>query len=195
MNRQTIPVDKFFFNPAFFEEKWLLLTAGTFAADGASAGSGRASSGGGVTRQKGCSFNSMTVSWGSVGQIWNKPFFQVVVRPSRYTFAFMNGSETFTLCAFPPEYRKILALLGSKSGRDGDKIRESGLTPIASRLVSAPGYDEAELIVECRKLYWQDMDNSHFLDASIEDNYSGGDYHRIFYGEILAVSGTSAYFA
>jgi len=197
MNRQTIPLDKFFFNPAFFEEKWLLLTAGTFTEGalgiGGTPASSRAVSGGGDACQGGRSFNSMTISWGSVGQLWNKPFFQVVVRPSRYTFGFMNENDTFTLCAFPPEYRKALALLGSKSGRDCDKICESGLTPIPSRLVPTPGYDEAELIVECRKLYWQDMDNRHFLDAAIEGNYSGGDYHRIFYGEILAVSGTPVY--
>lgn len=184
MKRQEIAIEDFLFDPAFFEEKTLLLTAGVYGPSEAKAVPGTGS---------GRPYNSMTISWGSVGQVWNKPFFQVFVRPTRFTYGFMNQNDGFTLCAFPHQYKRALGLLGSKSGRDSDKIAESGLTPIASRLVSAPGYDEAELIVECRKIYWQDMDSSHFLDPTIEANYRNADYHRIFYGEILLVSGTDDY--
>jgi flavin reductase (DIM6/NTAB) family NADH-FMN oxidoreductase RutF len=116
-----------------------------------------------------------------------------VVRPSRYTYEFIEQYDTFTLGAFPEECRDAMLLLGTKSGRDGDKIAESGLTPIASALVAAPSFAEAELILECRKIYWADMDAAHFLDVSIESNYPNKDYHRIYFGQIVAIYGSDAY--
>lgn len=172
MKRSKIALDEFAFDHSIISKRWLLLTAGEFAPG---------------------KFNSMTISWGSVGEIWNKTFFQVVVRPTRYTKTFMDSGDTFTLCVFPETLRPALSLLGSKSGRDGDKIKESGLTPIPSLLVRAPGYDEAELIVECRKMYWQDIDPSHFLDPGIMGNYPGRDFHRAYFGEVASLSGTDAY--
>lgn len=155
-----------------WSKQWLLLTAGDFAAG---------------------TFNAMTVGWGSFGTMWSKPFAQVVVRPGRHTRGFMDAHDTFTLCAFPERYRPAIQLLGTKSGRDGDKIAESGLTPVAASRVAAPGFAEAELIVECRKIYWQDMQSAHFLDPGIAKLYPQQDYHRIYFGEIVAVAGTDAF--
>jgi hypothetical protein len=56
----------------------------------------------------------------------------------------------------------------------------------ASKTVSAPSYNEASLILECRKMYYQDMDPSGFVDKTIQENYAAKDYHRIYFGEILA---------
>ena len=152
--------------------QWLLLTAGDFAAG---------------------AFNTMAVGWGSIGTMWGKPFAQVVVRPGRHTRGFMDAYDTFTLCAFPERCRPAIQLLGTKSGRDGDKIAESGLTPVAASRVAAPGFAEAELVVECRKIYWQDMQPEHFLDPGIAKLYPQQDYHRIYFGEIVAVAGTDAF--
>lgn len=173
MVRRPIPIEKFIARPqALWGSQWPVLTAGDFAAK---------------------RFNSMTVGWGSLGLMWGIPFAQVVVRPHRYTFEFMEAYETFTLSVFPEKYRPALQILGSTSGRDGDKIAASGLTPQASTKVAAPGYAEAELILECRKIYWDDMDCSRFLDPRIEKNYPKKDYHRIYYGEILAVYGAPSF--
>ncbi len=138
-------------------------------------------------------YNAMTVGWGSFGVMWAKPFALVVVRPTRYTYEFMEAYDTFTVCAFPSEHRRALALLGNRSGRDGDKIGASGLTPVAAQQVSAPAFEQAELVVECRKSYWDDMDSSHFLLPQIERHYPAKDYHRIYFGEILGVYGTGSY--
>ena len=70
---------------------------------------------------------------------------------------------------------------------DEDKIAKTHLTPIASAQVHAPCYAEAELVLECRKIYWSDLDPKHFLDASIEANYPRKDYHRLYLGEIVAL--------
>ena len=138
-------------------------------------------------------FNTMTVGWGSIGVMWRLPFVQVVVRPVRYTYQFMEKFDTFTVSAFSQEYAPALNLLGTTSGKDGDKIKKSGLVPIASSKVSAPGFEQAELILECHKIYWDDMEKTKFLDPRMESRYPAKDYHRIYYGEILSISGESKY--
>jgi len=140
-------------------------------------------------------FNAMTVGWGSLGVMWGLPFVQVVVRPVRYTFQFIEKYDTFTVCAFSETYAPALHLLGNKSGRDGDKISESGLTPIPSLKVAAPGYEQAALILECKKLFWEDMDKEKFLDPRLEKKYPSKDYHRMYYGEILSIQGEDLYMA
>lgn len=140
-------------------------------------------------------FNSMTISWGWMGIIWNKPVVQVLVRPTRFTFGFIESNPDFTICAFPDQYRKALSLLGSKSGRDGDKIKESGLTPCKSTEVTAPSFIEANLVIECRKIYSDVLKPQGFLDASIESHYPIADYHKIYYGEILTLRGDPALYA
>jgi flavin reductase (DIM6/NTAB) family NADH-FMN oxidoreductase RutF len=138
-------------------------------------------------------FNSMTVAWGSIGGIWEMPFVQVVVRPTRYTYGFMNDAPGFTLCSFPAKYRKDLGILGSKSGRDGDKIALTRLTPVKSEKVAAPGFAEADLVLECRKIYWQDLDPANFLSERIMPNYPQRDFHRIYFGEILRIRGSAEF--
>ncbi len=175
MALRSIPVDHLIMNNVdLWSNRWLLLTAGDFSAQ---------------------RFNAMTVGWGSFGVMWNKPFVQVVVRPTRYTYQFMEQYDTFTLCAFPEAYRAALELLGSISGRDRDKIKASGLVPIAATRVAAPAFAEAELIIECRKIYWDDFKPDHFLDQRIHKNYPLKDYHRVYFGEILAVTGVDRYFS
>lgn len=155
-----------------WENQWLLLTAGDFATG---------------------EYNCMTVAWGSFGSMWARPFAQVVVRPVRYTFSYMERFDSFTLCAFDEEHRAALSYLGSRSGRNSPKIVESGLTPQPASVVAAPVYAEATLAVECRKIYWQDFDPAHFLEPWIDSKYPTRDYHRSYFGEIVAVSGTEEY--
>ena len=151
-----------------FDDQWFLLTCGDL---------------------ENHHYNSMTISWGSVGIMWNKPFVQVVVRPTRYTYEFMNQFPDFTLCAFPEDCRDALSLLGSESGRDGDKIARSGLTPQAGAQVKSPVFAEANLIFECRKMYSEVFRPEQFIDPAIERVYKNNDYHNIYFGEILAISG------
>ena len=131
----------------------------------------------------------MTVAWGSFGCMWNKPFAQVVVRPSRYTHEFTEKFDSFTLCSFPENQKETLQYLGSVSGRDEDKIIRSGLTPIAAQKTASPVFEEADLVIECRKMYYDTMKPANFLDSTIEKNYSGSDYHTVYFGEILRIAG------
>ena len=171
-----IPPDKLLMRPVDdFNKRWFLLTAGDFA-------------------QK-C-YNTMTVSWGSVGVLWNKPVVQVFARPQRLTREFLDAYPTFTLTLFRNALHPALQLLGTKSGRDGDKIAASGLTPVASSCVAAPTFAEAELVIECKKLFAQKLDPASFEDpALIAANYSAKDFHTFYFGEILAVRGVASFAA
>ncbi len=147
-----------------WKNRWLLLTSGTM---------------------EDC--NMMTVAWGSIGCMWNRPFAQIVVRPQRHTLSYIERSDSFTLCAFPQSRRKDLQHLGTVSGRDRDKLAETDLTLKPSESVLSPCYHEADLILECRKIYRQPMDPSGFITDAGERAYPEKDYHVIFYGEILRV--------
>jgi flavin reductase (DIM6/NTAB) family NADH-FMN oxidoreductase RutF len=128
-------------------------------------------------------FNTMTASWGGMGILWRKKVCFIFVRPSRYTYEFLEENESFTLSFFEEEYRKVLSFCGTKSGRDVDKIAATGLTPVEGEQESVY-FAEARLVMQCKKLYYQDLEPGNFLDSSIEENYYGRDYHRIYVGEI-----------
>ena len=71
-------------------------------------------------------FNTMTASWGGIGFLWNKPVVYIFIRPERYTFEFIEKSEYFTLSFLGEENRAIHKICGSKSGREVDKVKETG---------------------------------------------------------------------
>jgi len=148
-------------------EKWFLITAA----------------------KKDGSFNTMTASWGSMGIMWNKPIANVVVRPVRHTYEFLEEADYYTLSFFPEEYRKALNILGTRSGRDGDKIKESGLTPFthcdSGKNDKIVYFEEADIIMTCKKLYYQDIDPANFIDRDLDKNYPKKDYHRVYWGEIV----------
>ena len=131
--------------------------------------------------------NPMTVSWGGLGVLWGKCVATCYVRPQRYTLGLMEKNEYFTLSAYPESCRKALAYCGAHSGRDGDKAAACGLTP-ASDETGAPYFQEARLVLVCRKLYHQDFRPEQFTDPAVaEANYAAGDYHRMYIGEIVRV--------
>ena len=130
------------------------------------------------------SWNTMTASWGGFGHIWNKNVCWCVVRPQRHTYGFMEKAHFFTLCFFDEKYRKVLNYCGTKSGRDVDKAAETGITPVATE-GGAVYFAEARLIVECRKIYFQDLSPNNFLEASIQKHYPDRDYHRLYMGEVV----------
>ena len=132
------------------------------------------------------SLNTMTASWGGMGFLWNKKVCFCVVRPTRYTYDFMEKSDCFTLSFFDEEYRDVLNFCGTHSGKDVDKIEKTGLTLLMGSS-GVPFFDEARLVIEAKKIYFQDLNPKNFLDDSIEDNYPEKDYHRMYMGEIIRI--------
>lgn len=140
-----------------------------------------------VTAGTNTKFNTMTANWGGMGYLWNKPVVFVFVRPERYTYGFMESSEGFTLSFFDETYREALNFCGAKSGRDYDKVVETGLTPCFTGL-GYPAFSEAQLVMECRKLYASAFTEKDFLDkATMKLHYSGkGGMHKMYVAEIVS---------
>lgn len=131
-------------------------------------------------------YNTMTASWGGVGILWNKNIAFSFIRPQRYTIEFMENNDYYTLSFFTDEYKKELTFCGRNSGRDCDKAKETGLTPLFNE--QAPYFEQAKLVLVCKKLYVQDMTSDSFIDKSlIEKNYPNNDFHKVFIGEIVKV--------
>jgi flavin reductase (DIM6/NTAB) family NADH-FMN oxidoreductase RutF len=129
-------------------------------------------------------YNAMTASWGGQGFLWNKMVCFCFIRPERYTFELMEEHDYFSICFFDLAYKKALEFCGTYSGREMDKIAQSGLKAKFSE-IGTPYIEEAKLVYECRKIYSQDVDPDRFLDAEIHSNYSDHDYHRMYVGEIV----------
>ncbi len=129
--------------------------------------------------------NTMTASWGGLGVIWGMNIAWCVIRPGRYTYQFMESNSNYTLSFFEETHRPALNLCGTNSGRNLDKIKVSGLTPTPGMLADTTVFEEARMLLECRKLYSHNIDPSNFTDPAIDDNYPLKDYHRMYVGEIM----------
>jgi flavin reductase (DIM6/NTAB) family NADH-FMN oxidoreductase RutF len=130
-------------------------------------------------------YNTMTASWGGMGVIWGKKVCFCVIRPTRHTYGFMESTDAFTLSFFDETNKDALAYCGSHSGRDVDKAKETGLTPLfGDNLVY---FNEARLVLCLKKVYYHDIDPTHFVDHTIDTtHYPLKDYHRMYMGEITA---------
>jgi flavin reductase (DIM6/NTAB) family NADH-FMN oxidoreductase RutF len=129
-------------------------------------------------------FNTMTASWGTLGELWNKKVAFCFVRPTRYTYGFMEAADTYSLSFFAEKYREALNFCGSHSGRNVDKMAKTGLAPLEWE-GKAVYFQQARLVLICKKVYLQDLDPALFLDPVIHDAYPKKDYHRMYVGEII----------
>ena len=145
-----------------FDKKWALLTAGDES-----------------------SFNTMTISWGGLGTIWGKSVATVYVRTSRYTHVFMDANEYFTISFFPEQYKQILGVLGSKSGRDMDKMKDSGLS--AMKAGESVSFKEAEVTLVCHRLFKQELAVANMPVDIAESMYEGQAPHDMYIGEVVEI--------
>lgn len=144
------------------DKEWMLVTAGDLG-----------------------NYNTMTASWGGFGVIWDKPVVMAVVRLSRYTLEFMEKYDYFTCSFYSEKYREALNICGTMSGRDIDKAKETGLTPLSVPEISAVTFEEARLTLVMRKLLHQDLSEQAYVDKEVyAANYPDGDIHRLFIGAI-----------
>ena len=142
-----------------FEKDWALLTAGTED-----------------------HFNSMTIGWGALGTVWNKDVLPVYVRPDRYTWRFLKDSDTFTVSFFPERCRQALTIMGTLSGRDGDKVAAAGLTP--RFLPQGITFEEAAETFVCRKIYMAPMAYEDVPPVAQRIYQNGVQPHWIIMGEV-----------
>ena len=150
-----------------FNDRWALVTAGDIS-----------------------NFNTMTIAWGSMGTIWGpphkgKPILTVYVSPARYTHSFLEQNNFFTVSFFSEEYRRDLSILGSRSGRDGDKVALTALEPVA--VEHGVDFKQADLTFVCKKLYSHQFEKEQ-VPADVADwIYTRVPPHTMFIGEIVDV--------
>lgn len=131
-------------------------------------------------------FNMMTASWGGIGRLYNKPIAICFIAPSRYTYQLMESNDTYTLSFYTEAYREALNICGSKSGRDTDKVKESGLTPLTTP-EGSKAFGEAWLILECRKMVSQPIDHNGINDPKLKKDWEGKPMHKMYIGEIINI--------
>lgn len=128
------------------------------------------------------SMNTMTASWGGLGVLWNKNVFFCFVRPQRYTYEFIEESDNISLSFFGEEYRDALIFCGRNSGKDVDKLKETGLT--AFNQDGKIGFEQAERIIFGKKLYAGEIQPQGFISDEIHKHYENHDYHIMYICEI-----------
>ncbi|WP_420237184.1 flavin reductase [Telmatobacter bradus] len=133
-------------------------------------------------------FNTMTISWGSLGFIWQQPVITVLVRPQRYTHEFMDEFENFSVSFYDRKYRNALNILGTQSGRDTNKIALSGLTP--AFVDGVPTFKDAYLTVIAHRIYRGQMESAGFLIPAVDEEfYPKKDYHTVYFAELVKTVG------
>ena len=145
-------------------KEWMLVTAGT--------------------KDK---FNTMTANWGGAGFLWNRPVAFIFIRPERYTFDFIEQNDYLTLSFLGEEHKEVHKICGSKSGRDMDKVKATGLSPLFTENGSIT-FEQARLTFECKKLYADLIKPGNFIDKSITDRWYGeshGGFHKMYVVEIV----------
>ena len=160
-----------------FDQQWAIVTAGSME-----------------------HYNSCTIGWGSLGNLWGKvgksrPTVTIYVHPARYTSQFLENSDIFTVSFYPENYKKALGYIGGHSGRDGEKAAAAGLTPVA--FGQGVTYKEANLTFLCKKLY-QHQFTAEDIAPEVQEYYAsmpkvypdfkgGWQPHLVFIGEIIDV--------
>ncbi len=163
MSFKEINIESLQFNPfTKIGSEWMLLTAGDETAH-----------------------NTMTASWGFMGVMWGMNIAEVVIRPSRYTYEFFEKNECFTISFYESEYKNALTICGTKSGRDCDKEKEAGLTPCY--IDGTTAFEEASMVLVCRKVYVQDMDIAGLVEDAKKWYSENEPMHKAYYGEIVKV--------
>lgn len=133
--------------------------------------------------------NAMTIGWGLIGIIWNKPIFLVAVRISRYTHKLLEESGVFTVNVPREDMNQICEFCGTVSGRDVDKFEKAGLRWRMGSLVKAPIIEGCPIAYECKVIYKNSVSLQDLSKSIVESIYPRRDWHTLYYGEILKIHG------
>jgi flavin reductase (DIM6/NTAB) family NADH-FMN oxidoreductase RutF/uncharacterized protein with FMN-binding domain len=113
--------------------------------------------------------NMMTAAW--VGICCSSPpCVTISLRKATYTYGNIMKRKAFSVNLPSEDFADETAYYGSVSGRDVDKLKTTGLTPVRSTLVDAPYLREFPLVVECKVI--------HIYEVGL---------HTMFIGEIMDV--------
>ena len=129
--------------------------------------------------------NAMTASWGTMGILWNKPVCVLFIRPQRYTKSLIEKEDVFSVNILENGHSDAYKICGTISGKDADKVKESGLAPV--ELNGAYGFEESGTVMVLKKIYTDELKESSFIDKSLLSHYSAGDFHTAYICEITEI--------
>jgi flavin reductase (DIM6/NTAB) family NADH-FMN oxidoreductase RutF len=131
--------------------------------------------------------NVMTIGWGLIGVFWTKTVFMVAVRPSRFSHLFIEESGEFTVNVPGDGMDDAVSYCGKVSGRKHDKFAECKLSLVKGKKVQVPAIKECKVHYECRVVHKLEV-VPDLVPANVKKNfYPRGDYHTVYFGEIVAV--------
>jgi flavin reductase (DIM6/NTAB) family NADH-FMN oxidoreductase RutF len=94
-------------------------------------------------------YNLFTVAWtGTV--CTNPPMCYISVRPERHSYEILKRTGEFVINLTTARLARATDWCGVRSGRDYDKFKEMGLTPVAAAVVKAPVVEESPVAIECK---------------------------------------------
>ncbi len=151
-----------------------------------------------VNTKNGDKTNSMTIGWGQVGIEWGKMFFTTYIRHGRFTHEQIEATKEFTVSVpleRTPEIAKAIGYIGSKTGREIDKLTDMNLTLSDGKEVKSPAIKELPLTLECKVIYQQEQnidnipqeikESCYPQDVPSDNPRANKDYHTVYYGEIV----------
>lgn len=144
-----------------------------------------------LTVKAGEALNTMTIGWGLIGFIWQRPVFLAAVRDSRYTFTIIEKATDFTVSVPAAGMQEALMFCGTRSGRDVDKFKACNLVPAAAQRTVSPVLKFPGIHLECQIRLKATM-NPALIDEALEDLYPAKDYHTLYFGEVVASYETDA---
>ena len=139
------------------------------------------------TAGAGDEYNSLTLGWGASGVLWSKPAAIVYIRENRFSFQYFEKFPVFVLSWYAKkDMQAVLTIFGGKSGRDTDKEKLSGFTPVETP-DGGVTYLQAQKVVICRKMLRQPVP-AEFLPAKLRPGLGrDGRIHIQYTGEVLSV--------
>lgn len=94
-------------------------------------------------------WNMLTIAW--TGTICTNPaMLYISVRPERHSYPLLLKNMEFTLNLTTTAMARATDWAGVRSGKDFNKWKETGLTPIPGETVKSPTIAESPLSIECR---------------------------------------------
>ena len=130
--------------------------------------------------------NAMTIGWGSLGILWGRPMWAVLVRPSRFSYELIEEAGDFTVNVPGKDLAKQTAYCGSHSGRNEDKLAKLGLNVAGGKQVSSGVIEACPINYECQVVGKSDIIPEMLAEGVKSEYYGQGDYHRVYFGKILA---------
>lgn len=128
--------------------------------------------------------NLLTLGWGQLGPAYHgHPVFIIAVTPLRYSWRFLEEVPEFVIAVPDDSLRPAVELCGTRSGRDLDKFRAAGLTPVPSVHVRAPSILECPINVECR--VYTRVAPPHLLLTPEHRQRPLDQQHTIYFAEVL----------